>query len=104
MERGRSCREGLDASGERAKNGIEHVVPLSDAALSILEGLPRIGRRDGFVFTTTGETPMSGWSRAKAALDAASGVADLAPSTTFAARLQPVLPGSASPCPWSRRS
>ena len=64
--------------GERTKNGIEHVVPLSDPALSILEGLPRIGRYDGFVFTTTGKTAVSGScaSKAKVALDTASGVPD----------------------------
>ena len=62
--------------GERTKNGVEHVVPLSDPALSILERVPRIGRGDGFVFTTTGKTSVTGWSKAKAALDAASGVPD----------------------------
>jgi integrase len=61
---------------KRSKNGLEHVIPLSGAALSILESIPRIGKRDGFVFTTTGETAVSGWSKAKATLDAASGVAD----------------------------
>jgi integrase len=60
---------------QRAKNNVEHVVPLSDAALLILERAPRIGKRDGFVFTTTGETAISGWSKAKETLDAASGVA-----------------------------
>jgi integrase len=53
----------------RAKNGVEHV-PLSDAALSLLRSLPRIGRA-GFVFRTTGATPVSGWSRAKVSIDAA---------------------------------
>jgi integrase len=62
--------------GERTKNGIEHVVPLSDPALSILGRVPRIGRYDGFVFTTTGKTAVSGWSKAKVTLDAASGVPD----------------------------
>ena len=62
--------------GERSKNGVAHVVPLSDATLSILEKVPRIGRRDGFVFTTTGETAISGWSKAKGALETASGVKD----------------------------
>jgi len=61
--------------GARAKNNVEHVVPLSAAALSILERVPRIGKRDGFVFTTTGETAISGWSKAKATLDTASSVA-----------------------------
>ena len=54
---------------ERAKNGVEHVIPLSAGAIGILAGLPRIGKRDGFVFTTTGKTAISGWSRAKANLD-----------------------------------
>jgi integrase len=51
-------------------------VPLSDLALAILERVPRIGRHDGFVFTTTGKTAVSGWSKAKVTLDAASGVPD----------------------------
>jgi integrase len=55
----------------RAKNGVEHVIPLSDAAAAILENMPRIGKRDGFVFTTTGKTAVSGWSRAKVNIDAA---------------------------------
>jgi integrase len=57
--------------GVRVKNGVEHIFPLSNAALSILEGMPRIGRRDGFVFTRTGKTSVSGWSKAKAALETA---------------------------------
>ncbi len=56
---------------ERAKNGVAHEIPLSDSALKILESLPRIGEKPTFVFTTTGMTPVSGWSRAKTSLDAA---------------------------------
>jgi integrase len=52
----------------RAKNGVEHVIPLSDSVVDILKSLPRIGR-PGFVFTTTGETAISGWSKAKTTLD-----------------------------------
>jgi integrase len=45
---------------------------LSEPALEILKGLPRIGdRKDGFIFTTTGRTPVSGFSRAKASIDSA---------------------------------
>jgi integrase len=56
----------------RAKNNVEHVIPLSDSAVALLKSLPRIGRRnDGFVFTTTGKTSVSGWSRAKVIIDAA---------------------------------
>jgi integrase len=55
----------------RSKNGVAHEIPLSDAALGILKPLPRIGdKRDAFVFTTTGATPVSGFSRAKEAIDA----------------------------------
>jgi integrase len=55
--------------GERTKNGEPHSVPLSNAALSIIQGLPRKFSRLGFVFTTNGESHVSGYSRAKAALD-----------------------------------
>jgi integrase len=52
---------------ERTKNGRAHEVPLSDAAIKVLKSLPRIGER--FVFTTTGDTPISGFSRDKRRLD-----------------------------------
>jgi integrase len=52
----------------RAKNGQAHLVPLSNQAVAILEGLPRI-KGSGFVFTTSGDAPISGWSRMKARLD-----------------------------------
>ena len=58
--------------GARTKNGREHVVPLSDAAVRVLQDLPRIGDKpDGFIFTTTGRTSVSGYSHAKAAIDRA---------------------------------
>lgn len=52
----------------RAKNDQEHHVFLADAVVDILASLPRIAGK-GYLFTTTGETPVSGWSRAKAVLD-----------------------------------
>lgn len=55
----------------RSKNGETHLVPLVPAAAKLLENMPRIGE-DGFVFTTTGKTPVSGWSKAKRALDVAA--------------------------------
>jgi integrase len=55
---------------ERSKNGVAHEIPLSDAAIRIVNGLPQIGGKgDGFVFTTTNRAPVSGWSRAKAHVD-----------------------------------
>jgi integrase len=56
---------------ERVKNGERHEVPLSDAAVGILRALPRIKTTKGFVFTTTRDAAVSGFSRAKDRLDAA---------------------------------
>ncbi|MFG1299302.1 integrase arm-type DNA-binding domain-containing protein [Xanthobacter sp. V3C-3] len=59
---------------ERVKNDKAHVVPLSPEAVAIIEGLPRMkdGEADSaFVFTTTGKTAISGFSKAKASLDKA---------------------------------
>jgi integrase len=51
---------------ERSKNGVAHEIPLSGAAVDVIRGLPRIGdKKHGYVFTTTGETPVSGFSKAK---------------------------------------
>lgn len=56
---------------ERSKNGVAHEIPLSDAAVAILAGLPRVGdRKDALVFSTTGRTPVSGFSKGKAQIDA----------------------------------
>ena len=57
---------------ERSKNGVAHEVPLSDAAVAILARLPRIGeRKDALVFSTTGKTAVSGFSKAKEQIDTA---------------------------------
>lgn len=53
---------------ERAKNNEVHDVPLSGAALQLLGSLKKLGGSD-FYFTTTGKTPVSGFSRAKTILD-----------------------------------
>jgi len=54
---------------EKAKNNRVHEIQLSEAAISVLESLPRIGTR--YVFTTTGDVPIAGFSRAKRRIDAA---------------------------------
>jgi integrase len=59
--------------GQRAKNGRAHEVPLSEPALDILRAVPRLDGSD-FVFTTTGNAAISGFSKAKARLNRASGV------------------------------
>lgn len=48
---------------DRAKNGKEHEVPLSESAISMIKALPQIGDSQ-LLFTTTGETSASGFSRA----------------------------------------
>jgi integrase len=51
---------------ERAKSDRAHVVHLSAPALEIIEALPRTG---DLVFSTTGQTPVSGYSRPKTKID-----------------------------------
>lgn len=60
---------------ERSKNGREHLVPLAPMTIEILRSLPRIGSGK-LLFTTTGETPVSGMSKA---LDRLRGTADWSP-------------------------
>jgi integrase len=66
----------------RAKNGREHAIPLSPAAVDILRSLPRVQVKvtnngaerlvdSPFVLTTTGTTHISGFSKAKEHLDKA---------------------------------
>lgn len=55
---------------EKTKNDTAHEVQLCSTAVAILESLPRIGD-GGLIFTTTAETPVSGFSRAKLRLDKA---------------------------------
>lgn len=55
---------------QRAKNGRQHTVPITDAMLEVLRGVPRFLKSD-FVFTTTGKSPVSGFGRLKKRLDRA---------------------------------
>jgi integrase len=52
----------------RTKANRPHEVPLSDAAIAVLESLPRIG--DEYVLTTNGASPSSGYAKGKRRLDA----------------------------------
>lgn len=68
---------------DRAKNGVVHIVPLNALAVGELDRLAEAALGDergaqvdtwpnaGFVFTTTGKTPISGITKAKNALDTA---------------------------------
>jgi integrase len=53
--------------GSRTKNHLEHIVPLSALARNIIESVPRI--EGDFVFSTTGRSAISGWSKIKKRLD-----------------------------------
>jgi integrase len=57
---------------DRAKNGVSNIVPLSALALKELDSISdgENWPKAGFVLTTTGRTPISGISKAKARLDA----------------------------------
>ncbi len=54
----------------RVKNGRPHTVPLSDAALAVLKASPRIKSKPGYIFTTTGPSPVSGFHKARERLAA----------------------------------
>lgn len=50
---------------ERTKNGRAHTVPLSGAVSDVLGGVERIKGKPGLVFTTTGESPVSGYHKGR---------------------------------------
>jgi integrase len=56
--------------GTRTKNRKPHVVPLPPMARDILSTVTPIAGKAGFVFTTTGASPISGWSKTKRRIDA----------------------------------
>jgi integrase len=58
----------INLPGTRTKNHRAHTVPLSKAAQEILAGVQRVPESP-FIFTTTGTTPVSGWSKTKRRLD-----------------------------------
>ena len=53
---------------KRTKNSLEHIVDLSPQAIAIIDALP--GARQGLIFTTTGVTRISGFSKLKRRVDA----------------------------------
>jgi integrase len=55
---------------QRTKNGRPHVVPLPPLARTILTSVKPIAGDAGLIFTTTGRTPVSGFSKLKRTLDA----------------------------------
>jgi integrase len=61
---------------ERTKNGAEHIVPLSDLAVSILSSIKRRGNRDYVFGIARARGGFSDWSAAKRRLDRAVGFED----------------------------
>lgn len=55
--------------GARTKNGRDHNVPLSNEIVKIFNQIPRVAGIARLVFTTTGETPVSGVSKCKVRFD-----------------------------------
>ena len=55
---------------ERFKSNATHLIPLTDPAVAIIGSLPRFTKGDHLFSTTFGEKPVSGFSKAKARLDA----------------------------------
>jgi integrase len=53
---------------ERFKSGTDHIVPLTDDALRIIETLPRFAGSD-WLFTLNGKNPIQGFSKNKLLLD-----------------------------------
>jgi integrase len=59
-----------EVPSSRTKNHLEFLVPLPPQALAVINSAPEIKDKAGYVFSTTGgERPVSGFSKAKAALD-----------------------------------
>ncbi|MBK0398531.1 tyrosine-type recombinase/integrase [Limibaculum sp. M0105] len=76
--------------GARTKNGRPHIVHLSAPVLAELEALKERTGGTPFVFTTTGKSPVSGFSKANARLYQTTGVEDFRPHdfrTAFASAL-----------------
>jgi integrase len=55
----------LEVPKERHKSKRDHIIPLTDAAWAIVERLPQVG----YLFTTRGGRPVSGFTKGKAHLD-----------------------------------
>jgi integrase len=58
-----------EVPSSRAKNHLTFMVPLPQQAIDVIATVPPIKGEAGLVFTTNGKTPVSGFSKAKKALD-----------------------------------
>lgn len=74
MQRAELSKDGAEWTipGTRYKTKLDHLVPLSKSAQKMLAKVPAIAGKDGkvtWVFSTNGTTPISGFSKFKAAFD-----------------------------------
>lgn len=71
--------------GARTKNARDHLLPLTDAIISELDSVADGSDwpRQGWVFTTTGASAVSGFSRAKSRLDQLASLNNGAPITAW---------------------
>jgi len=51
--------------GRRTKNGRDHIVPLSDQSMTVLQSITRVSSKAGFLFTKNGQNIIGGIGRAK---------------------------------------
>jgi len=77
--------------GPRTKNRRPHIVHLSEPARAILRAVPRLPGSP-FVFTTTGSSHVSGFSHAKARLDATIARAGAEAATAAGREAEPIVP------------
>lgn len=77
--------------GPRIKNGKPHDVHLSELAREVLAAIPRIDGQD-YIFSTTGRTPVSGFSKAKKELDTAIVEARTEAATANGGKAVPLIP------------
>lgn len=69
MSKQELARDEWTISSARAKNGREHLVPLSTMAMNVINAVPSVNgneERVGLLFTSNGKTAVSGEARAKA--------------------------------------
>lgn len=78
--------------GDRTKNGETHWVHLSKPAIAILKGLPKLGDNSGtdLLFSTNGDTAVSGFSRAKKRLNKAMADIEAADARDEEREAQPI--------------
>lgn len=65
-----SDRSTWTLSGPRTKNKRPHTIPMPQAAQDLIGSIRVVEGKPGFIFTTTGQSHVSGWSRTKRRLDA----------------------------------